>query len=241
MTDQASADVAPALKVVFGFGRGSSSARAFSLLEGGLTRELGGPVEQIYMVGDQGRRAAATVAAAGPDEPVVLVITDFASVVIPIVYADVPERPDLRPIAKLSRGISLALVVPSNSEWRSWAALTSAKHQRSLRVATTGPRGPFGLFAAILAKLGGIPIEEVAVTSSLAVALEGVDQHVDAAVVTTFDIKPLNIMSNNSSCRSSLLARRVRRTFRIHPRSARSRATGGSTSPHRSRPLHPAR
>jgi tripartite-type tricarboxylate transporter receptor subunit TctC len=186
------------LKVVFGFARGSASARAFSLLEGGLARELGGPVEQIYMVGDQGRRAAATVAAAGPDEPVVLVITDFASVVIPIVYADVPERPDLRPIAKLSRGISLALVVPSNSEWRSWAALTSAKHQRSLRVATTGPRGPFGLFAAILAKLGGIPIEEVAVTSSLAVALEGVDQHVDAAVVTTFDIKPLNIMSNNS-------------------------------------------
>src|SRR6476619_4104192 len=121
------------LKVVFGFARGSASARAFSLLEGGLARELGGPVEQIYMVGDQGRRAAATVAAAGPDEPVVLVITDFASVVIPIVYADVPERPDLRPIAKLSRGISLALVVPSNSEWRSWAALTSAKHQRSLR------------------------------------------------------------------------------------------------------------
>ena len=187
------------LKVVFGFARGSASARALPLLKGGLAQELGGPVEEIYIFDDQGRRAEATVAAvADPNEPVVLVSADFVSVVIPIVYADVPERPDLRPIAKLSRGISLALVVPSNSEWRSWAALTSAKHQRSLRVATTGPRGPFGLFAAILAKLGGIPIEEVAVTSSLAVALEGVDQHVDAAVVTTFDIKPLNIMSNNS-------------------------------------------
>jgi hypothetical protein len=41
------------------------------------------------MVGDQGRRAAATVAAvAGPSEPVVLVIADFAPVVIPVVYAD---------------------------------------------------------------------------------------------------------------------------------------------------------
>ena len=142
--------------------------------------------------------AAATVAAAGPDEPVVLVIPDFAPVVIPIVYADVPERPDLRPIAKLSRGISLALVVPSVSEWRSWSALTSAKHQKPLRVATAGPRSTTGLFATILAKLGGFPIEQVTLTSVLAAALEAVDQHVDAAVVTTFDIKPINMMSNNS-------------------------------------------
>src|SRR5262245_53767247 len=54
--DQASAEVAPALKVIFGFGRGSSSARVLSLLESGLTRELGGRVEKIHMVGDQGRR-----------------------------------------------------------------------------------------------------------------------------------------------------------------------------------------
>ena len=197
-TDQASAEVAPALKVVFGFGRGSSSARVLSLLEGGLTRELGGALAQIYMVGDQGRRAAATVAAAGPDEPVVLVITDFASVVIPIVYADVPERPDLRPIAKLSRGISFALVVPSASEWQSWPALTSAQHQKPVRVGTTGPRGGTGLFATILAKLGGFPIEMVTVNSTLAVALEALDQHVDAAVVNTYDIKLLNMMSNNA-------------------------------------------
>ena len=184
--DQASAEVAPALKVVFGFGRGSSSARVLSLLEGGLTRELGGPVEQIYMVGDQGRRATATVAAvADPHDPVVLVILDFESVVMSIVYADVPERPDLRPIAKLSRGISFALVVPSTSEWQSWPALTSAQHQKPVRVATTGPRGGTGLFATILAKLGGFPIEMVTVNSTLAVALEALDQRVDAAVVNT--------------------------------------------------------
>jgi tripartite-type tricarboxylate transporter receptor subunit TctC len=197
--DRSSADAAPALKVVFGFARGSFSVRALSLLKGGLARELGGPVEEIYMVGDQGRRAAATVAtAAGPNEPIVLVIADFAPVVIPIVYADVPEQPDLRPIAKLSRGISLALVAPSVSEWRSWSALTSAKHQRPLRVATAGSRSTTGLFATILAKLGGFPIEHVTRPSMLAIALEAVDQRVDAAVVTTFDIKPLNMMTNNS-------------------------------------------
>jgi tripartite-type tricarboxylate transporter receptor subunit TctC len=197
--DQSSADVAPALKVVLGFARGSFSVRALALLKGGLARELGGPVEEIYMVGDQGRRAAATVAAvAGPNEPVVLVIADFAPVVIPIVYADVPEQPNLRPIAKLSRGISLALVVPSASEWRSWSALTSTKHQRPLRVATAGSRSTTGLFATILAKLGGFPIEHVTLPSMLAIALEAVDQRVDASVVTTFDIKPLNVMTNNS-------------------------------------------
>jgi tripartite-type tricarboxylate transporter receptor subunit TctC len=195
---RASADVAPALKVVLGYGRGAFSSRAFSLVEGGLARELGGSIEAIYMVGDQGRRAAAMVAAAGPDEPIVLVIADFQPVVLPIVYADVPERPDLRPIAKISRGISLALVVPSVAEWRSWSALTSARHQRPLQVATAGSRSTTGLFATILAKLGGFPIEHVTHPSVLAVALEAVDQRVDAAVVTTFDIKPMNMMTNNS-------------------------------------------
>jgi hypothetical protein len=47
-------------------------------------------VEQIYMLGDQYPGAAATVAAAGPDELVVLVTPDFAPVVLPIVYEDVP-------------------------------------------------------------------------------------------------------------------------------------------------------
>jgi len=197
--DESSADVAPTLKVVFGFARGSFSVRAFSLLKGGLARELGGPVEEIYMVGDQGRRATAMVAAVSdPHDPVVLVILDFESVVMSIVYADVPERPDLRPIAKLSRGISFALVVPSISEWQSWPALTSAQHQKPVRVATTGSRGGTGLFATILAKLGGFPIEMVTVNSTLAVALEALDQHVDAAVVNTYDIKLLNMMSNNA-------------------------------------------
>jgi tripartite-type tricarboxylate transporter receptor subunit TctC len=197
--DQASAEVAPALKVVFGFGRGSSSARVLSLLEGGLTRELGGPLEKIHMVGDQGRRATAMVAAVSdPHDPVVLVILDFESVVMSIVYADVPERPDLRPIAKLSRGISFALVVPSVSEWRSWSALTSVQHQKPLRVAIAGSRRTSGLFATILAKLGGFPIEQVTVTTVLAGAMEVVDEHVDAAVVTTFDIKPINMMSNDT-------------------------------------------
>jgi tripartite-type tricarboxylate transporter receptor subunit TctC len=67
-----------------------------------------------------------------------------------------------------------------------------------LRVATTGSRGTAGLFATILAKLGGFPIEQVTLTSILANALEVVDQRVDAAVVTTFDINPINMMSNNS-------------------------------------------
>jgi hypothetical protein len=98
----------------------------------------------------------------------------------------------------LSDMISFALVVPSISEWQSWPALTSAQHQKPVRVATTGPRGGTGLFATILAKLGGFPIEMVTVNSTLAVALEALDQHVDAAVVNTYDIKLLNMMSNNA-------------------------------------------
>jgi Tripartite tricarboxylate transporter family receptor len=193
---QASADTAPALKVLLPYARGSFSARAFSLVEGGLARELGGPVEPLYTVGFQ--RAAETVAGAGPDEPVVLVVADSQLVVLPVVYADVSERPDLRPVAKLSRGISLALVVPSVSAWRSWSALTSAQHQRPLRVATIGSHSASGLFATILAKVGGLAIEQVPLASILADAVEAVDQHVDAAVVTTFDIEPINRLANDS-------------------------------------------
>jgi tripartite-type tricarboxylate transporter receptor subunit TctC len=195
--DQAAA-VAPALRLLLGYGRGSFTARPFSLLEGGLARELGGPVEAIYLVGDQSRRAAATVAAAGPDELILLGTPDFEPVVLPIVYPDVPARPDLRPIAKISRGISLALVVPAASTWRSWSALTGARHQQPLRLAAAGARSTTGLFATILAKLGGFPIEQVTLSGVLAAALEAVDQRVDAAVVTTFDIKPINMITNDA-------------------------------------------
>ena len=69
---------------------------------------------------------------------------------------------------------------------------------KPVRVATTGQGGGTGLFATILAKLGGFAIEEVVVNSTLAVALEAVGEHVDAAVVNTYDIKLFNMMSHNS-------------------------------------------
>ena len=77
-------------------------------------------------------------------------------------------------------------------------ALASKMTSQPLRVATAGSRSTTGLFATILAKLGGFPIEHVTLPSVLAIAMEVIDQRVDAAVVTTFDIKPLNMISNNT-------------------------------------------
>lgn len=182
-------------KVLFGYQRGSFSARAFSNVRDAFARELGGSVEEEYLVSD---RAVAQVAAAGPSEPTLLVIADFEPVAVPIVYPDVQPRPDLQPIAKLSLGISVALVVSASGKWRSWDDLKALPHDQPLRIATFGARSSAGLFADIAAKIGGFAIEQVERQSTMATAAEVIDGHVDGAVVTTFELKHLNLLTNRS-------------------------------------------
>lgn len=183
------------LTVVLGYGRASLSAKAFSLIDVDLSLALSAPVATEYLQGDSGARARARVAGAGADERVILVMDDFETIAAGLTA---PEAAALRPIAKLSRGISLALVVPEGGDIHDWAGFARALNGRTLRVAANGPGSVTGIGAALAAKAGGGTIEQVATDSTLASFALVADARIDAAVVTTFDLALINALTNRA-------------------------------------------
>lgn len=180
------------LTVVLGYERASLSAKAFSLIDVDLSLALGTPVATEYLVGDSGAKARARVAAAGPQDRIVLVMDDFETTAASL------EAPTLKPLAKLSRGISLALVVPEKSDIHDWPDFVKALAARRLRVAANGPGSVTGIGAALAAKVAGGTIDPVTSQSTLASFALVADAQVDAAVVTTFDLPLINALTNRA-------------------------------------------
>ncbi len=180
------------LTVVLGYERASLSAKAFSLIDVDLSLALGTPVVTEYLVGDSGAKARARVAAAGPQDRIVLVMDDFETTAASL------EAPTLKPLAKLSRGISLALVVPEKSDIHDWPDFVKALAARRLRVAANGPGSVTGIGAALAAKVAGGTIDPVTSQSTLASFALVADAQVDAAVVTTFDLPLINALTNRA-------------------------------------------
>lgn len=180
------------LTVILGYERASLSAKAFSLIDVDLSLALAAPVATEYLVGDSGAKARARVAAAGPDERVILVMDDFEATAASL------GAPALKPIAKLSRGISLALVVPEKSDIHDWPGFVAAVGSRPLKVASNGSGSVTGIGAALAAKVAGGRIEAVVAESTLASFALAADARVDAAVVTTFDLPLINALTNRA-------------------------------------------
>ncbi len=180
------------LTVVLGYERASLSAKAFSLIDVDLSIALASAVATEYLVGDSGAKARARVAAAGPDERVILVMDDFETTAASL------AAPALKPIAKLSRGISLALVVPEKSDIHDWPEFVKALAGRPLKVAASGLGSVTGMGAALAAKVAGGRIEPVVTESTLASFALVADAQVDAAVVTTFDLPLINALTNRA-------------------------------------------
>jgi tripartite-type tricarboxylate transporter receptor subunit TctC len=180
------------LTVVLGYERASLSAKAFSLIDVDLSLALGAPVVTEFLVGDSGARARARVAAAGPEERVVLAMDDFETTAASL------GAPALKPLAKLSRGISLALVVPEKSDIHDWPDFVKALAARPLRVAANGPGSVTGIGAALAARVAGGRIDPVTSQSTLASFALVADAQVDAAVVTTFDLPLINALTNRA-------------------------------------------
>ncbi len=180
------------LTVILGYERASLSAKAFSLIDVDLSIALAAPVATEYLVGDSGAKARARVADAGPDERVILVMDDFETTAAGL------GAPGLKPIAKLSRGISLALVVPEKSDIHDWPDFVRALAGRPLKVAANGLGSVTGIGAALAAKVAGGRIEPVVAESTLASFALVADAQVDAAVVTTFDLPLINALTNRA-------------------------------------------
>jgi tripartite-type tricarboxylate transporter receptor subunit TctC len=95
----------------------------------------------------------------------------------------------LRPIAKITLGISVALVAPAGSEIIDWQALLDLAVERSLRLAMAGREVEDAVARAMLEGVTGIGFETVATADHQASAAEIAAGRADLAIVATNSIE----------------------------------------------------
>ncbi len=67
----------------------------------------------------------------------------------------------LRPVAKLTDGFSVALIAPTGASYDTWLELAKAMSERPLTLAATGPHSAFGVAEALLVAVLGSGFTEV--------------------------------------------------------------------------------
>lgn len=143
------------IEIVDPLGAGSISAVAIGLLGAGMGAELGAAVEFAPSTG----ALAFTRLYAGPTDGTVLIAADPLSLEI---YEATRQagQPALQPppvaVAKLTNGLSLALVVSKESPYRSWADVVAAMKVGPVRMVLPDWHGSIGVVAALIKQTYGV-------------------------------------------------------------------------------------
>ena len=158
------ARAAEPIRLLVGFGQGSPMDYAAQLIAEPLAREMGRPVSVDHVIGEGGRLAALAAIQSKPDSGTLLVTDVFLLARQDQTGANLLGS--LRPIAKLSRGISYALVVREDSPVRDWAGLANLSKTSRLKVATAGPMSATTVLLEMVEKRTGLTFEQVSTIST---------------------------------------------------------------------------
>jgi tripartite-type tricarboxylate transporter receptor subunit TctC len=152
-----------AVRLLCGFGAGNPTDLCATLIGEPFARALGAPVELDYAIGDAGRAASRETIDAEPDGHTLLIAE-----VLNLVLQD-PDGELLRglqPVAKLTRGLSAAIVAGGHSGIANWDGLLSAARTRTLRAATTGARSTLGMALGLVEERARLAFEVSGVAST---------------------------------------------------------------------------
>lgn len=130
------ASAAEPVRLLVGFGPNSPMDFSARLVQRPFAQALGQPVRIDYVIGDGSRKAAQEVIGAKGDSHTLLVADIFLLCMHDAKGADLVSR--LKPVAKLSRGISYCLAVREDSPLADWAGFVAAAKGAPLTVATAG-------------------------------------------------------------------------------------------------------
>lgn len=140
------------ITVVEPFGRDSITDKTLRLLAPGMEKALGAKIVVAYQRSPVGTEAYQRVAKAKPDGTTLLVIADATRLFHENLAGAKDKLEALTPVAKLTDGISLALVTRSNGPVPDYKTLFLKMRDQKLRptLSLTDAASPAGVFAAIL-------------------------------------------------------------------------------------------
>lgn len=134
------------------FGRDSVSDLTLRLLKPGLEQSLGAKVVPEFVRSPEGTAAFERVAKAKPDGLTLLVMTDATRLFYEALSGSKEKLESLTPVAKLTDGVSLALVTAAASPITDYKTLFKQMREAKRRptIALYSASSPAGVFAAIL-------------------------------------------------------------------------------------------
>jgi tripartite-type tricarboxylate transporter receptor subunit TctC len=180
------------VKIIVPFTSGSGADTASRFFGEQLTGVLGQPFVVENKPGASGTVAVNTVKGAPPDGYTILMGSNSLMAVNPIVMKDLPYDPvkDLKPIAGITRGVSVILV-PNNSPFKSVADLVKAAKtdKKSLNAGTYA--AGYHLALEWFAGLAGVKFTNVPYKGAAQVTTDVMGNQLDFAIVSFNGAAPL--------------------------------------------------
>ena len=183
------------LGLVVGGPGGSEPHRLAEVLSEPLAEVLGRPVVIDHVAADAGIAAAQAVSLAAPDGGTLLLADNLLLAVNEAAGAWPLSLEALRPVAKLTLGISVALAAPAESEITSWQALLDEVEQGSLRLSLPRRHAASDVARALLESETGIAFEAVEAADNQASLMDVAQGRTNVGLVTTNSIEAHNAVA----------------------------------------------
>jgi tripartite-type tricarboxylate transporter receptor subunit TctC len=203
--------------------------RLAEILADPLAEALGRPVTVRDVAGDDGIAAAQAVVEAAPDGGTLLLADNLLLAVNEVAGTWPLDLDALRPVAKLTLGISVALVAPADSEIASWQALSDRAAQGSLTLSVPTAHAAYDVARAMIERATGRAFEVVAATDDQASLADVAKGRAALGLVTTNSLEGHSAVGSEPRPVVTFGARRSP----LHPKtptSPRSPATTRTTS-----------
>ena len=159
--------------------------RLAEILADPLAEVLGRPVTRENLPGDDGIAAAQAVVEAAPDGGTLLLADNLLLAVNEAAEAWPIDLHALRPVAKLTLGISVALVAPAGSEITSWQALSGRAEQDGPSLSVPASQPAPDVARAMIERATGITFEVVEAADDQASLADVARGRADFGLVTT--------------------------------------------------------
>ena len=130
------AHAADSIRLILPYGGGLFD-QVSQLIQEPLAKAMGMPVVIDYVTGDGGKLGTRETIRSKPDSRTLLI---YAPNVLAM-WEFEGDKPlaDLRPVAKLTRGMSLAIAVREDSALKDWQGMSTASKSSGLTMAISGP------------------------------------------------------------------------------------------------------
>jgi tripartite-type tricarboxylate transporter receptor subunit TctC len=163
----------------------SAAHRLAEILADPLAEVLGRTVTIQDVPGEGGIAAARAVVEAAPDGGTVLLADNLLLAVNEAAGAWPLELDALRPVAKLTLGISIALVAPAGSEITSWQALADRAEHDGVRLSVPAAQPAPDVARAMMERASGMAFEVVEAADDQASLADVASGRADLGLVTT--------------------------------------------------------